>query len=142
MAAVIENNLGTMVGWTKVKCRIFGRDVVGIKKIKYSDNQEINNEMGAGSKPIGESEGEYKAECTIEFTIEEILKIQSQLPKGTHISSIPAFPITVSYVYEGVIYTDIIKGCRFKGRNFEAKQGDTIITDDQTFKITEISWNV
>ena len=58
--ATIINKFGTMAGWNAVTARILGRDIVGIKKVAYSDEQELDNEYGAGIMPIGQSAGNYK----------------------------------------------------------------------------------
>ena len=55
----IINKFGKMAGWNSVTARALGRDIVGIKKIAYSDEQEMDNEYGAGNMPIGQSEGNY-----------------------------------------------------------------------------------
>jgi hypothetical protein len=98
----IINKFGKMAGWNSVTARALGRDIVGIKKIAYSDEQEMDNEYGAGKMPIGQSEGNYKAKASIELTIEERLALQASLPSGTRIQDIAPFPIVVAYDY-GVV---------------------------------------
>lgn len=138
----IINKFGKMAGWNSVVCRLFGRDIVGIKKIAYSDEDEIDNEYGAGNMPIGESDGNYKAQASMEITIEERLAIQSSLPPGMRIQQIAAFPIVVSYEYQGKIYKDVINNVRFKNNGVDVKQGDKTISTDHNLKTSHISWNV
>ena len=140
--ARVVNSLGAMVGWTKVSARLFGRDVVGILKIAYSDNKEIQNEHGAGDMPIGESEGSYTAEGSIELTVEERLALQKSLPTGKRIQDIGAFPIVVSYEYQGVIYKDVLNNCRIMNNGVDVKQGDKTISTEHKLKVSHISWNV
>lgn len=140
--AVVKNNLGTMVGWHKVTARLLGRDLVGVRKIAYSDETEIENEYGVGQMPVGESEGNYKAEASIEITIEEALLLQRALPPGKRLQDIPAFDITVAYEYQGQIITDRLRNCRFMGRGVDVSQGDKTIARDYTIKTSHINWNV
>lgn len=138
----IINAFGKMAGWNSVTCRLFGRDVVGIRKIAYDDEKEIDNEYGAGDMPVGESEGNYKAKASIELTIEERLAIQDSLPKGMRIQDIPAFSIVVAYEYQGRVYKDVIHNCRFKNNGIDVKQGDKTISTDHTLNCSHINWNV
>lgn len=138
----IINAFGKMAGWNSVTCRLFGRDVVGIRKIAYDDEKEIDNEYGAGDMPVGESEGNYKAKASIELTIEERLAIQDSLPKGMRIQDIPAFLIVVAYEYQGRVYKDVIHNCRFKNNGIDVKQGDKTISTDHTLNCSHINWNV
>ena len=130
----IINSLGTMVGWSKISVRLFGRDVVGILKVAYGDEKEIENQYGAGEMPVGESEGNYKPSASIELTIEERLAIQKSLPQGMRIQDIPAFPIIVAYDYQGTIYKDVIENCRFINNGVDVKQGDKTISKDHITK--------
>ena len=139
---IVINQFGKMVGWSRVTARIFGRDLVGIRKIAYNDEKEIENEYGAGGMPIGESEGNYKPSASLELTIEEQLALQNSLPKGSRIQDIPAFPVTVAYEYGGKVYTDVLQNCRFTNKGVEVKQGDKSIAFDHTLKLSHIDWNL
>lgn len=139
---IIVNGFGTMIGWTKVSIHLFGRSLVGIRKIAYSDTVEIDNEMGAGRMPIGEGEGNYKAEFSLELTLEEMIALQKSMPAGSRIQDIPAFPVISSYEYKGVIYKDIIQNCRFTNRGIDVKQGDKTIATEQKMKVSHIDWNL
>jgi hypothetical protein len=138
----IINKFGKMAGWNSVTARILGRDIVGIKKIAYSDEQEMENEYGAGNMPIGQSEGNYKAKASIEISIEERLALQASLPPGTRIQDIIPFPLVVSYEYNGTIYKDIIQNCRIMDNGVDVKQGDKTIATDHNLLTSHISWNV
>lgn len=139
---VIVNKFGLMVGWGAVTCRIFGRDITGIRKIAYDDEQDMDNEYGGGTMPIGQSEGNYSAKASIELTIEERLAILSSLPPGKRIQDIAAFPVIVSYDYQGKIYKDIIHNCRLPNLGVDVKQGDKTISHEHNLKPSHIDWNV
>ncbi|PCI11869.1 MAG: hypothetical protein COB73_00760 [Flavobacteriaceae bacterium] len=142
MGVVIVNQFGTMIGWTKVSARVFGRDLVGIRKLAYSDEKEIENEYGAGDMPVGESEGNYKAEASIELTIEERLALQESLPVGVRLQDIAAFPIVSSYEYNGRVFKDVIQNCRITNNGVDVKQGDKTIATEHKLKTSHIDWNV
>lgn len=131
-----------MVGWNRVTLRLFGRDVVGIRKIMYKDEEEIESEYGAGKYPVGESEGNYKAEAEIELTLEEVIALQDALPRGKRLQDIDAFSITVAYEYQNRVRTDVLKNCRFMGRSIDTKQGDKTIAASYKMKISHINWNI
>lgn len=138
----IINHFGKMAGWNSVTLRLFGRDVVGVQKVMYKDDQEIENITGAGNMPIGEGEGNYSAEASVELSLEERLAIQRSLPRGKRIQDIAAFDIVVAYDYQGTIYKDVIKNCRFTNNGVDVKQGDKTISTDFNLKTSHIQWNV
>lgn len=138
----IINKFGTMAGWNAVTCRVLGRDLVGIKKVAYDDEQEMDNEYGAGNMPVGQSEGNYKAKASIEITLEERLALQSSLPPGSRIQDIAPFSIVVCYDYQGTIYKDVIQNCRFMNNGVDVKQGDKTIATDHNLLTSHIDWNV
>jgi len=142
MNTTIINKFGKLAGWNSVTCRLLGRDVVGIRKVAYNDEVEMENEYGAGSMPIGHSDGNYKPSASIELTIEERLAIQASLPRGKRIQDIDPFSIIVTYDYEGAIYKDVIHNCRFKNNGVDVKQGDKSIATDHNLLTSHIDWNV
>lgn len=139
--ATIINSLGTMAGWNAVTLRLFGRDVAGVTKVAYSDEQDTENQYGAGAYPVGQSQGAYKAKASIDLTIEERLSIQKALPRGTRLQDIPPFPIVVAYDYSNKTYKDVIQNCRFKNNGVDVKQGDQTIATSFELICTHIEWN-
>lgn len=145
MDTVIVNSFGKLTGWNSVTLRLFGRDVVGIRRIQYSDEQQIENAYGAGKMPVGEEEGNYSATAAIDLLNEEVFAIQNALPAGMRMQDIPNFDIVVSYEYgaTGALRrTDIIHNCRFTNNGLEVNQGDGSIVRSFTLKVSHISHNV
>ena len=138
----IVNKLGKMVGWTKVTIRLFGRDVVGVKKLAYNDEMDIDNEYGGGAFPIGQSDGNYKATASIELTIEERMAILDSLPPGVRIQQIAPFSVIAQYDYNGRLYKDVIEGCRFKNLGVDIKQGDKTTGFEHDLVPVQVNWNV
>lgn len=137
----IINKFGTMAGWNSVTVRILGRDIVGIRKVAYKDEQEMENEYGAGEFVIGQSKGNYKASASIELTIEEKLALQTALPRGKRLQDIAPFAIVVAYEYENVIYKDIIQNCIIMDNGVDVKQNDKTIATEHNLLTTHIDWN-
>lgn len=138
----IINGLGQMVGWNKVTVHLLGRNLVGIRKVSYKDSTDRENEYGAGNMPIGQSEGNYAAEASIELTLDEIHALQQALPPGGKIQDIDSFDIIVQYEYQNKIITDRIRNCRFTENGVEVSQGDKTISRDYTLLVSHIEWNV
>ena len=138
----VVNSLGTLTGWSKVVTRILGRNLVGIRAVSYMDSMEIENEMGTGHMPIGESEGNYSAEGSVELLIEEDMLLQQALRPGARFQDIAPFDIEVSYMVNGVITTDRLRNCRFMDRGREISQGDKTISKSYKLKVSHIEWNV
>lgn len=142
MADTIINKFGTMTGWNKTTMNVLGRDLEGITELEYNDEQEIENVYGAGTKPIGEAEGNYSAQASVTLHFEEQRALLASLKPGQRIQDIPAFPIVVVFEVDGVVYRDVIRHCRFKNNGVAVKQNDKTISHKYDLKVSSIDWNV
>lgn len=142
MDTIIVNGFGKLTGWNSITLRLLGRDVVGIRRIQYSDEQQVENGYGAGKMPVGEEEGNYSATAAIDLLNEEVAAIQNALPPNTRMQDIPWFDIVVTYERAGQQRTDIIHNCRFTNNGVEVNQGDGSIVRSFTLKTSHISHNV
>jgi hypothetical protein len=140
--SAIVNKFGKMVGWNDTKVNMLGRDVEGITAIEYDDTQELENIMGAGSKPIGRGTGNYQAKASITLHKEEVVALQRSLAPGARLSSIAPFDVTVHYEYQGFMYKDRIRNCQFKGNGVSVKQGDKSMPQKFDLIISHIDWNI
>lgn len=138
----VINGLGNLTGWSKVVIRLFGRTLVGVKSVKYSDNKEIENEHGVGEYAVGTSEGNYTADASVELLQEEVFMLGDALGPGQRLQDVPEFDIEVSYNWQGRIVTDRIRNCRFMDRGVDTKQGDKVISQEYKLKTSHIEWNV
>lgn len=137
----IINKFGKMAGWNSTTLNMLGRDVEGIKAIKYDDEWEDEGIKGAGGEDIGYGEGNYKANAEITLVLEEINAIQSMLAPGAHLNKVAPFDILVVYVYGGKKVKDRIRNCRFVGRGIDVKQGDKVVGATFKLKAARIDWN-
>ena len=138
MATVI-NSLGKLVGWNAITVRVLGRDLVGIAKIAYSDEQVSNNAPGAGKYPVGIEEGNYTATASIDLFNEEVRALQNALPIGKRLQDIAPFDITVSYVLNGNRVNDILHNVRFINNGVDVSQGDGKIVRSFNLALTHIT---
>jgi hypothetical protein len=138
----IINKFGKMAGWNSVTANMLGRDVEGMTELSYNDNTEKENVYGAGSKPIGRSEGNYSAKCSITLFKEEVVALQAALGPGKSLSDIEPFDINVHYEYQGFVYIDRVRNCEFAGNGTEVKQNDKTISYKYDLLVSHIEWNV
>jgi len=139
----VVNSLGKLTGWNSVTARILGRDVVGISKVAYSDEQVSNNAMGAGSMPVGIEGGNYTANASVDLFEEEVRAIQTAMPAGVRVQDILPFDVIVSYALPGGgRTTDVIHNCRFLNNGIEVKQGDGKIVRSFNLAVSHISHNI
>ena len=141
MAATVINSLGKLVGWNAVTLRLLGRDVVGVSKIQYDDEQKSENSYGAGKFPVGIEDGNYAAKASIDLFNEEFRALQAALPAGTRIQDLTPFDITVSYARDGEVINDVLHNVRFLNNGVDVKQGDGKIVRAFNLALTHITHN-
>lgn len=131
---------GRNYGWADVSALINGLPFYGITEIEYTDNQEISNVYGAGSRPVSRGYGKitFTGSCTM--SMEDLEKLQKASPTG-RIQDLPEFPIVVAYVPEtGTLVTHTLKYCRFKNNGRAMKEGDVSFNQKIDLEIGDISW--
>lgn len=113
--------------WADIIINILGQPFGGVTNIEYTQEQEMENIMGAGNKPVARAYGNFMPTGKVTISMEEMEAIQAIAPNGV-IQMIPEFDITVAYVDSGFIpKTHTIKACRFKKNERKVNQGDTSI---------------
>lgn len=129
MASTINNGIplvnGMLYSWADIVTSISGVPVTGIVGVEYGDDQEVVNKYGAGRHPVGRAKGRITPSAKIILYQEEVEAIQRQAPNG-RIQDIAPFDITVTYLPDsGIVTTDKIRNCQFKGNSRKWKEGDT-----------------
>lgn len=133
---------GQAYAWAQIELRVLGTPVAGVTAIRYEDMEEMQDNWGAGNRPVSRAYG--KIECTASLTLEsnEVVALQAIAPGG-RLQNIPEFPITISYLPEsGVIVTDVLHNCRFKRNVRDVKSGDMTIEVELELQISHITWGV
>lgn len=139
----VINKFGNMTGWNSITVNLLGRDIEGITAINYNDTVTKENAYGAGKYPIGRSEQNYEAECSLTLYKEEMDGIRAVLPPGGRVQDIAPFDILVEYENkDGRITRDRIRNCEFTNAGVEIEQGNGSITVEHELIVSHIEWNV
>ena len=110
--------------WSDVSAVVAGRDIKGLRGVKYSEKQEKEALYGKGNKAHCIQSGNiaYEGELTLTQSEYETLR----LAMGGSILS-GSFSMVVSYGNPSkgdVMVTDALSGCEFTEDSTEWKQGD------------------
>jgi hypothetical protein len=131
---------GKAYTWSQIDVNILGVSVTGITAISYSDSQEMEDNYGAGNRPVSRGYGAKESEGSITLYAEEVEALQDAEETGD-IMDIPEFDIVVSYLPEGgVIRQHTLHNCRFKGNGRDTSQGDTSIPVEIELQVSHITW--
>ncbi len=141
---IIQNLVrnGEFLGWGDIRTVMMGKEVSAMTGLKYGDNIEFENVMGAGRMPIGRSSGNYKAEASIGLFKEEVTQLLLSIGTSYRLQDIAPFDIVVMYKYGGVVLKDIIRGCQFKGNEVDTKQNDKTISSTYELIVSHIDWRL
>jgi hypothetical protein len=133
---------GVNYSWGDVQVMLFGSTpLVGITSIEYSEDQDMENNYGAGNFPVGQGYGQFKYTGSIELYKEEINNIIALAPLGK-IQLIPAFSIKVVYGNTSQALTiDTLQSCVFMKNPFSAKANDKKMVMKIPLLIGNINWN-
>lgn len=131
---------GTAYSWSHIEVKIFGQNVNGITAIMYKDDQEMEDNYGAGNRPVSRGYGKIKTEGSITLEMAEVEALQDATTDG-NIMSIPEFEIVVSYLPDGgVIRTHTLNNVKFKSNMRDVKTGDMNIPVEIPLQISHITW--
>lgn len=115
---------GIEYGWADIRFTIAGVPVVGIRAIKYEEEQEKENIYGAGRHPVSRGYGRVKSTGSVTLLGSTVMNLKAGAPKK-QLHRIAPFSIVVSYQpEEGPIVTHVLKNCEFKKTPFDWKEGD------------------
>lgn len=132
---------GQAYAWGVIKLNVLGAVIAGVTGINYKDDQDMEDNMGAGNYPVSRGYGAVKATADLTLHMEEVESLQAVAPSG-RLQEIPEFDIPVSYIPKnGKIVTHILKNCRFKNNSREAKQGDMKLECKLELQVSHIVWN-
>lgn len=131
---------GTAYAWSQIDLKILGQSVNGVTAISYEDNQEMQDNYGAGNRPV--SRGYGKIECKASMTLEmaEVEALQAAVNSG-RVQDIPEFDVIVSFMPDGgIVRNHTLKNCRFKGNKRDVKQGDMTVEVEMELQVSHIAW--
>lgn len=138
MSKVLIN--GTEYSWSQIKLNILGNQVIGVTKITYKEEEEMEDNFGAGNRPVSRSYGKITSEASIEMYASEIEAIQQAVPTG-RLQDIPEFDIVVSYQPKlGRIVNHTLHNVRFKNNGRESDTDTMAIKQELELIVSHISW--
>lgn len=133
---------GTAYAWSQIVFNVLGVQVSGVDSISYSEEQEMTDNYGSGTRPVSRSYGQITTEGSITLHMEEVEALQQAVESG-RLQDIPEFDLPVSYLPEGgVITTHILKNVRFKSNSRSVTKGDAAIAVEIPLQISHIKWKV
>lgn len=122
-----------------------GRDVCGLRGIKYSEKQEKEVLYGKGNKPLSVQKGNLSYEGEISLTQSELETLKTLARKQTGRSSIMSLNLNAVVCYGNplkgdIMITDRIYGIQFTEDAKELKQGDKYMEVTLPFICTDIEY--
>jgi hypothetical protein len=131
---------GTAYSWSQITVNILGVPVAGVTGVNYTENQEMQDNYGAGNRPVSRGYGNIVTEGSITLHMEEVEALQASISTG-RLQDIPEFDIVVAFLPEGgVITTHTLKNCRFKTNGRELEQNQMAIEVELELQIAQILW--
>lgn len=122
-----------------------GRDVCGLRGIKYSEKQEKEVLYGKGNKPLSVQKGNLSYEGEISLTQSELETLKTLARTQTGRSSIMSLNLNAVVCYGNplkgdTMITDRIYGIQFTEDAKELKQGDKFMEVTLPFICTDIEY--
>lgn len=122
-----------------------GRDVCGLRGIKYSEKQEKEVLYGKGNKPLSVQKGNFSYEGEISLTQSELESLKALARTQTGRSSIMSLNLNAVVCYGNplkgdIMITDRIYGIQFTEDAKELKQGDKYMEVTLPFICTDIEY--
>lgn len=131
---------GQAYAWSQIKCNILGLQIQGISSINYNENQEMQDNYGAGNRPVSRGYGKIETTASVTLHMEEIEALQGASTTG-RLQDIPEFDIVISYLPEnGNIVNHTLKNVRFKSNGREISEGDMMIESELELQVSHIKW--
>jgi hypothetical protein len=131
---------GTAYSWSQITVNILGIPVAGVTGVSYTEEQEMQDNYGAGNRPISRGYGNITTEGSVTLHMEEVEALQAAVTTG-RLQDIPEFDIVVAFLPEGgVITTHTLKNCRFKTNGRELEQNQMAIEVELDLQIAQILW--
>lgn len=132
---------GTAYSWADIHINILGVLVSGVDAINYEEEDEMEDNYGAGRRPVSRGYGNINATGSITLHAEEVAALQEAAPNG-RIQDIPPFDIPVSYVpSSGKVVTDIIKNAQFTKNVRDVSQNDKKIPVEIPLQLSHVKWH-
>lgn len=129
---------GTAYSWSQITFSMFNVPVAGVKSISYNDEQEMQDNFGAGNRPVSRGYGRITCTGSIGLFMEEVKALQNASPTG-RLQDIPEFDMVVSWLPTGgILMTHTLKNVKFKTTPIEVNEGDMEVVVNVDLQISHI----
>ncbi len=131
---------GTAYSWSQIKFSLFNTPIAGVHAINYKDEQQIQDNHGAGRRVVSRGHGQITSEGSITLDMAEVEALQAASPTG-NIMDIPEFDMQVTYLPAGGrIVTHTLHNVKFKKNERGVQRGDMEIGVEMPMAVSHISW--
>lgn len=125
--------------WSDIQVRIGGRDIVGIRSVKYTESQEKEVLYAKGSKPRSIQRGNVSIEGEIGLTQSEYEALRAASPTGTILDLNVNVMVSYGNPAMGIaMSTDELVGVEFTEAPMEMTQGDKMMEITLPFIATNV----
>lgn len=142
MAVQVINNYGEVATWGTIELVLYGRKIIGVSKVSYKYEREIESVYGAGHQPIGYGMGNSTCEVAITILKEEMEGLQASLPPGMTVDQIPPTDAIVLTKRNGRTHKDVIRNFKLLGRGVEANQNDKALWEEPPCWASHVEFDV
>lgn len=127
-------------GWSNIRVVMLGKDVAGIRGIKYKVSKEKEFVYARGNEPHSISSGNKSYEGSVTLKQSEVEALERAAGAGNDLTDLQPFDITVAYVPVGgsKIQVDIIQGVELEDYEKGMSQGDKFAEIEIPFKALRI----
>jgi hypothetical protein len=132
---------GVEYSWADVNVSIAGQPIVGITKVDYADDQNIENIYGAGQQPIARGYGNITPTASVTLLRSTIEAIRAGSATG-RLQDIAPFDVIVAFIplNGGAIITHRIRNAQFTKDANSIAQGATKNEVDFPLLPSHIEW--
>lgn len=131
---------GRSYAWADVVVNIGGRPIKGITAISYSDEQEIEDNIGIANQPISRGFGAVNYTGSITLDMEEVEALQATSPTR-RVQDLPFFDISVSYINGAKTVTHRLVACTLVSNGRELETNQKRVSVEMELRIGKIEWN-
>ena len=130
---------GKAYDFTQIVVRILGVPVASISEINYKEDQEKEDNRGAGLRPVSRGYGGIKADGSLTMSMNDIEALRDVAPNGS-LLKLPPFDVKVTFLNAQKVVTHVLKNCEFLSDGVETSVDDKDIKKSFDLIISDIKW--
>lgn len=114
---------GRAFDFAQIVATILDVPITSISAVTYVEEQEKENNFGAGSRPVSRGHGAINANASVDISMNDIEALRDAAPDGS-LLKIPSFDIVVTFLNEQRVIKHVVKNCEFLDDGVETAQDD------------------